>query len=76
MILDSRAMYTLDELTPKVWICTFHDTTLLGLDGNVLDRGIGQVGSITIPDFIWDMLAPDDFALVAASDLGLARDIS
>ena len=51
-------------------------TLLLGLDPQVLDRGIGQVGHIPIREFIWDLLAPLDFPHVAASDLGTMPDIS
>ena len=49
---------------------------LLGLDADVVDKGIGQMGSIAIPISIWDMLAPSDFGLVAASNLGPMKEIS
>ena len=72
---DERGPHALDSLTPEVWICTFCDTTspitiLVGLDHDVLNRGIGQIGYIPIPDFIWDFLAPGDFDVVGSTDLG------
>ena len=71
----------LDSLMPQVWVCVFKDSTsplpiLVGLSHDVLDRGIGQVGSIPIPDFIWDALAPSDFSLVSNRDLGPMRQMS
>ena len=78
---DERVLQALDSLTPEVWICIFRDTTspvtiLVGLDPDVLNRGIGQIGSIPIPDFVWDLLAPGDFDVVASRDLGGMRDMS
>ena len=60
---DNRVPEALDSLTPDVWVCVFKDSTsplpiLIGLSHDVLDRGIGHVGSIAIPDFVWDILAP------------------
>ena len=79
-VFDQRVLEALDALTPEVWVCIFKDsaspvTILIGLDPAVLDRGIGRVGSIQISDFYWDLLAPSDFALVAARDLGPMRAI-
>ena len=78
---DERVLRALDALTPEVWICIFKDTTspitlLIGLDRSVLDRGIGQIGSISIPPFIWNFLAPEDFESVASRDLGSMRSMS
>ena len=78
---DERVLQALDALTPEVWICIFKDTTspitlLIGLDRSVLDRGIGQIGSISIPPFIWNFLAPEDFESVASRDLGSMRSMS
>ena len=78
---DERVLQALDALTPEVWICIFKDTTspitlLIGLDRSVLDRGIGQIGPISIPPFIWNFLAPEDFESVASRDLGSMRSMS
>ena len=78
---DERVLQALDALTPEVWICIFKDTTspitlLIGLDRSVLERGIGQIGSISIPPFIWNFLAPEDFESVASRDLGSMRSVS
>ena len=78
---DNRVLEALDSLTPDIWVCVFKDSTsplpiLLGLSHDVLDRCIGQVGSIAIPDFVWDMLAPSDFSLVASRDVRSMRQMS
>ena len=78
---DERLLQALDVLTPEVWICIFKDTTspitlLIGLDRSVLDRGICQIGSISIPPFIWNFLALEDFESVASRDLGSMRSMS
>ena len=62
-------VYFLNDSTSRV-------TLLLGLDPEVLNRGIGPVGNIPILEFIWDLLAPLDFSHVAARDLGTMPDIS
>ena len=51
-------------------------TPLLSLDPSVLDRGLGQVGNIPIPEFLWDFLAPLDFQEVTDRDLGEMPEIS
>ena len=48
---------------PLRYACVFKDTTspipeLLGLEPLILDRGIGQVGPITVPQFVGDVVAP------------------
>ena len=78
---DPRVLHALDALSQDVWLCGFKDSTspvvcLIGLTHEVLDRGIGQVGAIRIPDFIWDLLAPPDLSRVAGQPLGPLRSIS
>ena len=51
-------------------------TLLLSLDPSVLDTGLGPVGNIPIPEFLWDFLAPLDFQEVTARDLGEMPEIS
>ena len=51
-------------------------TLLLSLDPSMLDRGLGPVGNIPIPEFLWDFLAPLDFQDVTARDLGEMPEIS
>ena len=55
---------------------TYELAFLIKKKKDVLDRGIGQVGSIPIPDFIWDALAPSDFSLGSNRDLGPMRQMS
>ena len=71
----------LDSLSGDVWSCVLRDftspiTLLLSLDPSVLDRGLGPVGNIPIPKFLWDLLAPLDFQEVTSRDLGEMPDIS
>ena len=78
---DNRVLVALVSLTPEVRVCVFKDSTsplpiLGGLSHDVLDRGNGQVGSIPIPDFICDALAPSDFSLVSNRDVGPMRQMS
>ena len=78
---NERLLTALDALRGDVWSCVLRDSTfpvalLLGLDLEVLGRGIGQVGNIPIPEFNWDLLAPLDFSHVAARNLGTMPDIS
>ena len=79
--VDESLLTALDALWGDVWSCVLRDSTspvtlLLGLDPEVLNRGIGPVGNIPIPEFIWDLLAPLDFSHVAARDLGSMGYIS
>ena len=79
--VDERLLTALDALWGDVWSCVLRDSTSpvtlhLGLDPEVLAKGIGQVGHIPIPKFIWDLLAPLDFPHVAARDLGTMPVIS
>ena len=73
---DALVLLALDVLTPEVWVCVLKDTSLLfldfkGLEPLVLDRRIGQVGSIAIPQFIWDVPPPPpDLEVIARSELG------
>ena len=78
---DERILQAPDFLTPEVWIPFFRDTTspvtvLVGQDPDVRDGGIGHMRSIPIPDFVWDLLAPGDFDVLASTDLGGMRDMS
>ena len=64
--VDDQLISALDSLRGDVWSCVLRDSTspvtlLLSLDPSVLDRGLGQVGNIPIPEFLWDFLAPLDF---------------
>ena len=79
--LDESLLTALDALWGHVWSCIPRDsnspvTFLLGLDPKALNRGIGPVGNIVIPEFIWDSLAPLDFSRVVVRDLGSMPDIS
>ena len=78
---DDRVLQVLDALTLEVWICIFKDTTspiviLIGLDREVLNRGIGNVGYVAIPQFILGFVAPEDISAVSSRDLGLVSAIS
>ena len=64
--IDDQLIAALDSLQGDVWSCVLRDSTslvtlLLSLDPSVLDRGLGPVGNIPIPEFLWDFLAPLDF---------------
>ena len=79
--VDESLLTALDALRGDVWSCVLRNSTspvtlLLGLDPEVLNRGIGPVGNIPIHEFIWDLLAPPDFSHVAARHLGPMPDIS
>ena len=79
--VDESLLTALDALQGDVWSCAVRDSTspvtlLLGLNPVVLNKGIGAVGNIPNPGFIWDLLAPMDFSHVAARDLGTMPDIS
>ena len=55
---DEALMVALDRLEPGTWAVVFKDSTspkleLVILSEEVLDRGIGEVGSINIPPFVW-----------------------
>ena len=61
--VDDQLIAALDSLRGDVWSCVLRDSTspvtlLLSLDPSVLDRGLGPVGNIPIPEFLWDFLAP------------------
>ena len=79
--VDDQLIAALDSVRGDVWSCVLRDSTspvtlLLSLDPSVLDRGLGPVGSIPIPEFLWDSLAPLDFQEVTARDLGEMPEIS
>ena len=79
--VDERLITALDSLRGDVWSCVLRDSTspvtlLLSLDPSVVDRGLGLVGNIPIPEFLWDFLAPVDFQDVTSRDLGEMREIS
>ena len=79
--VDERLIAALDSLRGDVWSCVLRDSTspvtlLLSLDPSVLDRGLGPVGNIPIPDLLWDLLAPIDFQDVTSHDLGEMPEIS
>ena len=79
--VDEQLIAALDSLRGDVWSCVLRDSTspitlLLSLDPSVLDRGLGQVGNIPIPEFLWDFLAPLDFHEVTDRDLGEMPEIS
>ena len=79
--IDDQLIAALDSLRGDVWSCVLRDSTspvtlLLSLDPSVLDRGLGPVGNIPIPEFLWDFLAPLDFQDVTARDLGEMPEIS
>ena len=63
---DEALMVALDRLEPGRWAVVFKDSTspkpeLVVLFEEVLDRGIGEVGSINIPPFVWHALVPRNF---------------
>ena len=79
--MDDQLIAALGSLRGGVWSCVLRDSTfpvtlLLSLDPHVLDRGLGPVGSIPIPEFLWDFLAPLNFQDVTARDLGEMPEIS
>ena len=79
--VDDQLIAALDSPRGDVWSCVLRDSTspvtlLLSIDPSVLDRGLGPVGNIPIPEFLWDSLAPLDFQEVTARDLGEMPEIS
>ena len=75
------AITALDRLEPDLWPVVFRESTspkpiLVGLSLDVLERGIGEVGSIRIPDFIWHAVAPNDALSVSTRALPGIRSIS
>ena len=65
----------------NVWSCALRDSTstialLLGLDPEVMDKGIGQVGHIPTIELIWHLLAPLDFVQPTARNFGTVPGIS
>ena len=79
--VDDQLVAALDSLRGDVWSCVLRDSTspislLLSLDPSVLDRGLGPVGNVPIPEFLWDFLAPLDFQEVTSRDLGEMPEIS
>ena len=74
-------LLALDALVPEVWAAVFRESTspkpiLVGLSLEVLDRGIGDIGHISIPSFIWHAVAPDDTLEIASRQLRNIRGIS
>ena len=79
--VDDQLIAALDSLRGDVWSCVLRDSTspvtlLLSLDPCVLDRGLGPVGNIPIPEFLWDFLAMLDFQEVTGRELGEMPEIS
>ena len=77
--VDDQLIAGLDSLRGDVWSCVLRDSTspvTLLLDPSVLARGLGPVGNIPMPEFLWDFLAPLDFQEVTARDLGEMPEIS
>ena len=75
------AVAALDRLEPDLWPVIFRESTspkpiLVGLSLDVLERGIGAVGNIRIPDFIWHAVAPNDVLSVSTRALPGIRNIS
>ena len=75
------AVAALDRLEPDLWPVVFRESTspkpiLEELSPDVLERGIGAVGSIRIPDFIWHAVAPNDVLPVSTRALPGIRNIS
>ena len=55
--VDEQLIAALHSLRGDVWSCVLRDSTspvtlLVSLDPSVLDRGLGQVGNIPIPEFL------------------------
>ena len=78
---DEALMVALDRLEPGTWAVVFKDSTspkpeLVVLSGEVLDRGIGEVGSINIPPFIWHAVVPEEFSSIATRRLQGIRPVS
>ena len=74
-------LLALDALIPEVWAAVFRESTspkpiLVGFSLEVLDRGIGDIGHINIPSFIWHAVAPDDTLEIAGRQLRDVRSIS
>ena len=74
-------LLALDALVPEVWAAVFRESTspkpiLVGLSLEVLDRGIGDIGHINIPSFIWHAVAPDDTLEIASRQQRNIRGIS
>ena len=74
-------LLALDALVPEVWVAVFRESTspkpiLVGLSLEVLDRGIGDIGHINIPSFIWHAVASDDTLEIASRQLRNIRGIS
>ena len=78
--VDDQLIAALDSLRGDVWSCVLRDSTspvtlLVSLDPSMLDRGLGPVGNIPIPELLWHFLAPLDFLEVTARDLGEMPEI-
>ena len=76
--VDDQLIAALDSLRGDAWSCVLRDSTspitlLLSLDPSVLDRGLGPLGNIPIPEFLWDFLAPLNFHEVTARDWGTCQ---
>ena len=74
-------MVALDRLEPGTWAVVFKDLTspkpeLVVLSEEVLDRGIGEVGSINIPPFVWHAVVPEEFSAIASRRLQGIRPVS
>ena len=72
--LDDALMADLDRLARGTWAVLFKDSTspkpdFVVLSEEVLDRGIGEVGSINIPPFIWHAVVPEQFSTIASRRL-------
>ena len=71
---DEALLVALDRLEHGTWAVVFKDSTslkpdLVVLSQEVLDRGIGEVGSINIPPFIWPTVVPEEFSSIASRRL-------
>ena len=78
---DEALMVALDCLAPGTWAVVFKGSTspkpkLVVLSEEVLGRGIGEVGSINIPPFVWHAVVPEEFSAIASRPLQGIRPVS
>ena len=79
--VGERVIAALKSLRGDVWSCVLGDSTspvplLLSLDPSVLDSGLGPVGNIHVPQFLWDFSTPTVFQDVTSRDSGDLPEIS
>ena len=81
MIFFESVILALDRLEPDAWLVVFRESTspkfvLAGLSFVVLDRGMGPVGQIHNPNFMWHVVALGDVISISQRSLHDIKPIS